>query len=88
MGRETFLKEWVKPSLLPGQYLMPAFNDGHMHFSIAVRRFGVADLNFIPDADATVEDAVKEIQHRVKEFADAHQRQDRIQYQRYNQLRY
>ena len=55
-----------------GNTLMPAFNDGHMHFTIAVRRFGVADLNFTPDADATVEDAVKEIQRRVKEFADAH----------------
>lgn len=55
-----------------GNTLMPAFNDGHMHFTISVRRFGVADLNFIPDADATVEDAVKEIQRRVKLFADAH----------------
>ena len=55
-----------------GNTLMPAFNDGHMHFTISVRRFGVADLNFTPDADATVEDVVKEIQRRVQEFADAH----------------
>ena len=55
-----------------GNTLLPAFNDGHMHFTISVRRFGVADLNFTPDADATVEEVVKEIQSRVKEFADAH----------------
>ena len=55
-----------------GNTLMPAFNDGHMHFTISERRFGVADLNFTPDADATVEDAVKEIQRRVQEFAEAH----------------
>ncbi len=55
-----------------GNTLMPAFNDGHMHFTISVRRFGVADLNFTPDADVTVEDVVKEIQRRVQEFADAH----------------
>ena len=55
-----------------GNTLMPAFNDGHMHFTIAVRRFGVADLNFTPEAYATVDEVVKEIQLRVKEFAQAH----------------
>ena len=55
-----------------GNTLMPAFNDGHMHFTISVRRFGVADLNFTPGTDDTVEGVVKEIQRRVKEFADAH----------------
>ena len=55
-----------------GNTLMPAFNDGHMHFTISVRRFGVADLNFTPRADATVEEVVEEIQRRVREFAQAH----------------
>ncbi|MBQ0122946.1 MAG: amidohydrolase family protein [Bacteroidales bacterium] len=55
-----------------GNTLMPAFNDGHMHFSVAVRRFGVADLNFTPEQGTTPAEVVKEIQRRVKEFADAH----------------
>lgn len=37
---------------------MPAFNDGHMHYSISVRRFGVADLNFTPGEEDTPEDAI------------------------------
>lgn len=71
-GVQGFIGKKTEVTDCKGNTLMPAFNDGHMHFTVAVRRFGVADLNFIPDADATVEDVVKEIQRRVKEFADAH----------------
>ena len=76
VGDETEIRKYIGKNTevtdCQGNTLMPAFNDGHMHFTISVRRFGVADLNFTPDADATVEDVVKEIQHRVKEFAEAH----------------
>ena len=71
-GVQKYIGKDTEVTDCQGNTIMPAFNDGHMHFSIAVRRFGVADLNFIPGADDTVEDAVKEIQKRVKEFADAH----------------
>ena len=71
-GARKYIGKDTEVTDCQGNTLMPAFNDGHMHFSIAVRRFGVVDLNFTPDADATVEDVVKEIQYRVKEFADAH----------------
>ena len=71
-GAEKYIGKDTEVTDCQGNTLMPAFNDGHMHFAISVRRFGVADLNFTPDADATVEDVVKEIQRRVKEFALAH----------------
>lgn len=76
VGDDAEIREYIGKNTevtdCQGNTLMPAFNDGHMHFTISVRRFGVADLNFTPDADATVEDVVKEIQRRVQEFADAH----------------
>lgn len=71
-GVQEFIGKKTEVTDCGGNTLMPAFNDGHMHFSIAVRRFGVADLNFTPGADDTPEDAIREIQRRVKEFADAH----------------
>ena len=71
-GVQKYIGKSTEVTDCQGNTLMPAFNDGHMHFSISVRRFGVADLNFIPGADDDVESVVKEIQKRVKEFADAH----------------
>lgn len=71
-GAQKFIGEKTEVTDCGGNTLMPAFNDGHMHFSVAVRRFGVADLHFVPDAETTPKEAVKEIQRRVKEFADAH----------------
>ncbi|MDO5321615.1 MAG: amidohydrolase [Bacteroidia bacterium] len=71
-GVREFIGKKTEITDCGGNTLMPAFNDGHMHFSISVRRFGVADLNFVPEAGTTPEEAVKEIQRRVKEFADAH----------------
>ena len=71
-GVQKYIGKDTEVTDCQGNTLMPAFNDGHMHFTISVRRFGVADLNFTPDTDATVEEVVKEIQRRVKEFAEAH----------------
>lgn len=47
-GVRKFIGKKTQITDCKGNTLMSAFNDGHMHFSIAVRRFGVADLNFIP----------------------------------------
>ena len=71
-GVQKYIGKSTEVTDCQGNTLMPAFNDGHMHFSISVRRFGVADLNFTPEADATVEEVVNEIQCRVKEFAQDH----------------
>lgn len=71
-GVQKYIGKKTEITDCKGNTLMPAFNDGHMHFAIAVRRYGVADLNFFPGVDETPDDAVREIQRRVKEFADAH----------------
>ena len=71
-GADKFIGKETEVTDCKGNTLMPAFNDGHMHFSIAVRRFGVADLNFTPAEGTTVDEVIEEIQRRVKEFADAH----------------
>ena len=57
-----------------GCSVLPGFGDAHMHFTLAVRRFGVADLNeLVTDVNTqTPDDIVKIIQQRVKEFADSH----------------
>lgn len=71
-GAKKFVGKNTEVTDCNGNTLMPAFNDGHMHFSISVRRFGVVDLNFMPSLTDTPENVVKEIQRRVKEYADAH----------------
>lgn len=71
-GAKKYIGKKTEVTDCQGHTLMPAFNDGHMHFSVAVRRYGVADLNFVPDPGTTPEQVVKEIQRRLREFAEAH----------------
>ncbi len=76
VGNESGIRKFIGKKTIvtdcKGNTLMPAFNDGHMHFSIAVRRFGVADLNFTPAEGTAQKEIVREIQRRVKEFAETH----------------
>ena len=57
-----------------GGSILPGFCDSHMHFSISVRRFGVADLYglFANLKERNVHALVKDLQKTVKEFADSH----------------
>lgn len=57
-----------------GGSILPGFCDSHMHFGVSVRRFGVADLNDMVEdfSSQTPEEILKELQSRVKAFADAH----------------
>lgn len=71
-GARKYIGKQTEVTDCNGNTLMPAFNDGHMHFSLGVRHFGVADLAFVPTAETTPDDAVKEIQRRLKAFAEAH----------------
>lgn len=68
IGEDTVVTDCAGGSILPG------FCDSHMHLGVSVRRFGVADLNDMVDdfANQTPEDIVKELQNRIKAFADAH----------------
>lgn len=76
VGDEAGVKKYIGKNTevtdCNGHTLLPAFNDGHMHFALSCRRFGVADLNFTPSTGTTPDDIIKEIQSRVKAFADAH----------------
>lgn len=57
-GADKFIGKETEVTDCKGNTLMPAFNDGHMHFSIAVRRFGVADLNFTPAEGTTIDEVI------------------------------
>ena len=67
IGENTIVTDCRGGSVLPG------FGDAHMHFAVAIRRFGVADLNdLLTDTSQTPDDLVKIMQERVKAFADTH----------------
>ena len=78
VGSEKDVEEYIGENTIvtdcKGGSILPGFVDSHMHFSLSIRRFGVADLSTIlKDFDnQTPEDVVKEMQKCIKEFADAH----------------
>lgn len=71
---DEFIGENTQVTDCNGGSILPGFCDAHMHIAGAIRRFGVADLNdLVTDFNTqTVEELVKEIQKRVKAFADSH----------------
>ncbi|MCQ2752625.1 MAG: amidohydrolase family protein, partial [Coriobacteriales bacterium] len=73
-GVQEFIGDATQVTDCQGGSILPGFGDAHMHFGLCHRRYSVVDLydiNNLPDVK-TPDDAIKEIQKRVKEFADAH----------------
>lgn len=77
IGSNEEAETWIGPETqvtdCEGGSVLPGFGDAHMHFSISVRRFGVADVsNAVPRLDLTPEEVIANIQSTVKEFAEEH----------------
>ena len=71
---QDYIGEDTKVTDCEGGSVLPGFGDAHMHFAMAIRRFGGADLSdLITDGNTqTPDDIVKIMQDRLKAFADSH----------------